>query len=485
MKLNQITAKEIREKVLRKEVSIKEVLDAFYDAIDSRDKDTQAYVSLCKEKAYAKGEELQAIVDKGDGGNYPLIGVPIAIKDNLVIKGEKTTCSSKMLKEFVPPYTAEVINRLEKAGAIILGKTNMDEFAMGSSTENSAIFTTKNPWNKECAPGGSSGGSAASVADSTSALSIGSDTGGSIRQPASFCGVVGLKPTYGMVSRYGLIAFASSLDQIGPFAMTVYDAAMMLNVLAGHDSKDSTSLKEEVPDYTEKLNDSLEGKIIGVPKEYFGEGIEDDVRASVDQAIEVYKSKGAVIKEISLPHTKYSIAVYYIIATAEASSNLGRYDGVLFGHRAKEYDGLIDMYKKSRTEGFGEEVQRRIVLGTYVLSSGYYDAYYLKAQKVRTLITQDFIKAFKECDVILTPTSPTQAFKIGERSDDPLSMYLSDIFTTSANLAGIPGVSVPCGFTGDNLPVGLQLLGKHCDEATILNFAHVYEQENKFYEKRA
>lgn len=483
MKLNELTAKEIREKIVSKEVTIKAVLDDFYAAIEKNDSVTNAYVSLCKDKAYKKAEALQELVDS-DKAKGQLFGVPVAIKDNLVVKGEKTTCSSNMLKDFVPPYTAEVINRLEDAGAIILGKTNMDEFAMGSSTENSAMATTKNPWNAECAPGGSSGGSAASVADKTSALSVGSDTGGSIRQPASFCGVVGVKPTYGMVSRYGLIAFASSLDQIGPFATNVYDAAMMLNVLSGHDDKDSTSLKEEVPDYTKNLNDSIEGKVIGVPKEYFGEGIEDDVRDAVNQAIEVYKSKGAVIKEISLPHTKYSIAVYYIIATAEASSNLGRYDGVSFGHRAENYDGLIDMYKKSRTEGFGEEVKRRIMLGTYVLSSGYYDAYYLKAQKVRTLITKDFVNAFSECDVILTPTSPSQAFKIGERSDDPLSMYLSDIFTTSANLAGIPGVSVPCGFSKDNLPVGLQLLGKHCDEATMLNFAHVYEQENKFYEKR-
>lgn len=484
MKLNQLTAKEIREKILNKEITAVSVVDDFYEAIEKNDSDTKAYVSLLKDEAYKQAASVQEIVDKGEGDNYPLLGVPVAIKDNIVIKGENTTCSSNMLKDFVPPYTAEALNRLVNAGAIVLGKTNMDEFAMGSSTENSAFVTTKNPWNKECAPGGSSGGSAAVIADKTAALSIGSDTGGSIRQPASFCGVVGMKPTYGMVSRYGLIAFASSLDQIGPFSTTVYDSAMMLNVLCGHDDKDSTSLKRDVPDYTKNLNDSIEGKVIGVPKEYFGEGIEDEVRDAVNTAIDVYKSKGAVIKEISLPNTKYSIAVYYIIATAEASSNLGRYDGVSFGHRAEEYDGLIDMYKKSRTEGFGEEVKRRIMLGTYVLSSGYYDAYYLKAQKVRTLITQDFVKAFAECDVILTPTSPTQAFKIGERSDDPLSMYLSDIFTTSANLAGIPGISVPCGFTSDKLPVGLQILANHCDEQTMLNFAHVYEQATEFYKQR-
>ncbi|MEK7841215.1 MAG: Asp-tRNA(Asn)/Glu-tRNA(Gln) amidotransferase subunit GatA, partial [Deltaproteobacteria bacterium] len=406
------------------------------------------------------------------------------VKDIFCTKGILTTCASKILNNFVPPYDATVIKKLKEAGAVILGKNNMDEFAMGSSTENSAFFVTKNPWDTERVPGGSSGGSAASVSAGECAGSIGTDTGGSIRQPASCCGVVGLKPTYGRVSRYGMIAFASSLDQAGPMTKDVLDCAIMLNTMAGYDSQDSTCIDTPVPDYTKALTKGIKGLNIGIPKEYFIKGLDSDVEKAVKEAIEVLKKQGASVVDVSLPHTDYAIAVYYLVATAEASSNLARYDGVKYGCRAKDSKNLMDMYCKTRDEGFGPEVKRRIMLGAYSLSAGYYDAYYKKASQVRTLIKRDFEEAFKKCDVILTPTAPTPAFKIGEKTADPLTMYLSDIFTISCNLAGIPGLSIPCGFTKGNLPIGLQILGKPLDEETVLKTAYAYEQATDWHKKR-
>lgn len=405
-----------------------------------------------------------------------MAGVPIAVKDNMCITGREASCASKILKGFVAPYDAEVICKLKNAGAIILGRTNMDEFAMGSSTETSAVGYTANPWNKDCVPGGSSGGSAATVASFQTAGSLGSDTGGSIRQPAALCGVVGIKPTYGRVSRYGLIAFASSLDQIGTFSRDVTDCAILMNAISGHDAKDSTSIQKDVPDFTSALDKDIKGLKIGIPAEYFAEGIDPEVEKSVRAAVDCYKELGAEIKEISLPHTQYAVPTYYIVATAEASSNLARYDGVQYGARNTGEGNLVSMYEESRGTGFGDEVKRRILLGTYALSSGYYDAYYLKALKVRRLIHSDFEAAFNDCDCILTPTSPSAAFRKGEKTSDPLQMYLADIYTISANLAGIPGLSVPCGLTTDGLPIGMQLLGKAWDEATLLNAARAFEK---------
>ena len=415
-------------------------------------------------------------------------GLTVAVKDNICIKGRQTTCASHILEGFCPPYDATVIGKLKNSGLTIYGQTNMDEFAFGSSCENSYFFPTHNPWNLECVPGGSSGGSAAAVAADEAVWALGSDTGGSIRQPASFCAVVGLKPTYGRVSRYGLIAFASSLDQIGPLTKDVEDSAVLLNIIAGFDSKDSTCVDLPVPDYTKSLGKDIKGIRIGVPKEYFAlseaskiEGIDKEVKASVEEAIGQLKKSGAVVREISLPHTAYAVAVYYIVATAEASSNLARFDGVQYGFRDKAAGNLIDMYKRSRQAGFGKEAKRRIILGTYVLSHGYYDAYYLRALKVRTLIRKDFENVFKEFDCIVTPTSPTPAFKIGEKTDSPLAMYLSDIYTISANLAGIPAISLPCGFSKTGLPVGLQILSKAFDEEMLFRVAHNFEQSTGWH----
>ena len=434
-----------------------------------------------KESALKRAEMLQEKLDNGEDIGI-LGGVPIAIKDNICIDGTKTTCSSRMLEDFVAPYTATVVKKLLDAGAIIIGKTNMDEFAMGSSTATSYFKKTKNPWDIERVPGGSSGGSAASVASDMAFASLGSDTGGSIRQPASYCSVVGMKPTYGTVSRFGLIAFASSLDQIGPFTKDIEDMAIMLNVITGKDKMDTTSVDVEYPDYTEALGKSIEGKTIGIPTKFFGDGLNEEVKERFEEAIEVYKKLGANIKEIDLDYAKYALATYYIISTAEASSNLARFDGIRYGHRAEDFDDLIDLYKKSRTEGFGTEVKRRIMLGTYVLSSGYYDAYYKRAGQVRTLIIEDFKKAFKDVDVIALPTAPNVSFKFGEKTENPLEMYLEDIFTVPVNIAGLPGISIPCGFTETlKMPVGLQLIGNLFEEEKILTFADAFEKNTEHH----
>ena len=429
-----------------------------------------SFLSIERDAAIARSKELDATNERG-----PLHGVAIAVKDNICTKGIQTTCGSQILHNYKAQYDATAISRLNDAGAVIIGKTNMDEFAMGSSNETSAFGNVKNPWDTARVPGGSSGGSAAAVASGVVRAALGSETGGSVRQPASLCGVVGFKPTYGRISRYGLVAFASSLDNIGIFGQTCRDVAEVLNVIAGRDHCDSTSADVPVRDHTATLNDDIEGKKIGVPRALFGEGLDDEVRELVERSIDDFRTLGAEIVDIELPHAKYGIAVYYIIATAEASSNLARYDGVRYGFRAEEADQLRKMYFKTREEGFGAEVKRRIMLGTYVLSSGYYDAYYSKAQKVRTLVKQDYASAFSKCDAILTPTSPSVAFKIGEKSDDPLAMYLNDIYTVSANLAGVPGISVPCGLSEGGLPIGTQLIGNYWSEASLLNFAHTYE----------
>ncbi|OIO03674.1 Asp-tRNA(Asn)/Glu-tRNA(Gln) amidotransferase GatCAB subunit A [Candidatus Desantisbacteria bacterium CG_4_10_14_0_8_um_filter_48_22] len=471
MELNELTCHELHEKLVKKEISPLDIVKAVEKQISASEKDIHAYITVFDDM-----EQQAALLDvRRSTSDDPLYGIPIAIKDNMCMKGRKTTAGSKILHNFIPPYNAFVIEKLKNAGAIFTGKANMDEFAFGSSTESSHFGPTKNPRKKGYVPGGSSGGSAAAVASCEAIVSLGSDTGGSIRQPASLCGVVGMKPTYGRVSRYGLIAFGSSLDQIGPFSRDVTDCAILLNAISGYDPKDSTSVDKPVPDHKKALSGSVKGMKLGIPKEYFIEGIDVEVRQAVEKAIKALEKLGARRVDISLPHTEYAVATYYIVATAEASSNLERYDGVKYGHR-KEGENLIDMYKKTRADGFGKEAKRRIMLGTYVLSAGYYDAYYLKANKVRTLIRQDFEKAFGKADVILTPTSPTPAFRIGEKTSDPLQMYLSDIFTISANLAGIPGISVPCGTTKDGLPVGLQILGKYFAEEDILRAAFAYEQ---------
>jgi aspartyl-tRNA(Asn)/glutamyl-tRNA(Gln) amidotransferase subunit A len=413
-----------------------------------------------------------------------LAGIPVAIKDVLCTRGQPTTCGSKILQNFVPPYDAHVITRLKQADAVLIGKTNMDEFAMGSSTENSAFQVTRNPWDLERIPGGSSGGSAAAVAADEAPLSLGTDTGGSIRQPASLCGVVGLKPTYGRVSRFGLVAYASSLDQIGPFAHDVAGIAVLLEAIAGHDARDSTSVQKPVPEYSKTLDDPVKPLTIGVPREYFGGGLDSEVEQAVRAALKVYQGQGATVQEISLPHSPYAIATYYLVATAEASSNLARYDGVHYGYRAKQHGDLIDMYCRSRGEAFGKEVQRRIMLGTYALSSGYKDAYYVKALKVRRLIKEDFDRAFAACDVVVGPTSPTAAFKVGEKTEDPLAMYLSDIYTISCNLAGLPGISIPCGFTQAGLPIGLQILAAPFEEEKLLRIARMHERATDWHTRR-
>ena len=471
----EMTAEEIGKAYREKTLTVPEVVKAFLNNIEKEDEKIKAYITVCKEEALKKADEVQAMFDGGKEMG-PLAGIPIAIKDNICTKGVRTTCASKMLENFIPPYDASVMKKIEEANAIILGKTNMDEFAMGGSTENSAFFITKNPVNLGKVPGGSSGGSAAAVAGKMAPISLGSDTGGSIREPASFCGIVGMKPTYGLVSRYGLVAFASSLDQIGPFSKTVRDNAVLLTAIAGHDEMDSTSANVENKDYEKALVNDVKGLKIGVPKEYFGEGINEEVRASLEKAIEKYKELGAEVEECSLPVTEYALPTYYIIACAEASSNLGRYDGIRYGYRTKNFESLKDIYRNSRTEGFGDEVKRRIILGTYVLSSGYYDAYYKKAQKVRTLVKKGFEEAFEKYDVLLTPTVPTVAFDIGSKSKNPLEMYMTDILTVSINIAGVPAISIPCGKDSSGMPIGMQLIAKHFNEETLYRAAYTFEQ---------
>ena len=475
MELYDLTVHELLEKLDSKEITLEDITKSYIDRINDKEKDVQAFVTVTADEALEQAKNIKERKTK-------LAGIPIGIKDNMCIKGVKTTCSSKMLENFVAPYDATVIENLNNEGVISLGKLNMDEFAMGASTEYSAFAKTKNPWNLNTVPGGSSGGSAAAVAANMVPWALGSDTGGSIRQPASLCGVVGLKPTYGLVSRYGLVAFASSLDQIGPITKDVEDAAMLLNIIAGHDEKDSTSVKVEEKDYTKALVKDVKGLRIGIPKEYFGEGINEEVKASVKEAIKKYEEMGAIVEECSLDIADEALAVYYIIGCAEASSNLGRFDGIRYGYRTKNFNSLKDIYRNSRSEGFGAEVKRRIILGTYVLSSGYYDAYYKKAQKVRTLIKKEFEKLFEKYDVLLTPTSPTVAYEIGSKSKNPLEMYLADLCTVTVNIAGLPGISVPCGVDKNGMPIGMQLIGKHFDEETIIRAAYAYEQETKFRE---
>jgi len=466
-----------------KDISVEEIILAQFKRIQEVEGKIKAFVSLNKEEALNEAKAWDRRIQKNED-TPPLVGIPIAIKDNICVKNGKTTCASRILENFRSSYSATVVEKVKKAGCIIIGKTNLDEFAMGSSTENSAFQTTRNPWNLETIPGGSSGGSAAAIASGEAVIALGSDTGGSIRQPAALCGIVGMKPTYGRVSRYGLVAFASSLDQIGPLTRDVTDCALLLKVISGKDEKDSTSVDKPVPEYLDHLIPDLKGMRVGLPKEYFVEGMEQKVKERIYQAAKVLEDLGAKVDETSLPHTEYAVATYYLIATAEASSNLARYDGVSYGHRTSEKTNMIDMYKKTRKEGFGDEVKRRVMLGTYVLSKGYYEDYYGKALKVRTLIKQDFEKAFEKFDVLITPTSPTVAFKVGEKMDDPLKMYLSDIFTISANLAGIPGISVPCGPGRDNLPVGLQILGRPFEEETVLRVAYTYEQNTEWRKRK-
>src|SRR3989475_1727873 len=479
MKLKNITADKLVALYKNRDLTVTEVITNVYEEIDRTDKDVRAFISLCRDRALEEARRMDTKIATGEPLEA-LAGVPVAIKDNMTIRDVTTTCGSRILENYVPPYTATAVERLRGAGAIVVGKTNCDEFAMGSSTENSGFFVTRNPHNVERVPGGSSGGSAASVASGTSLIALGSDTGGSIRTPAAFCGVVGIKPTYGRVSRYGLVAFASSLDQIGPIAKSVRECAQALEVISGFDHFDSTSADTAVPEFVKNLDQPIKGIRIGIPKEYFVAGLDAEVRTKIEAGMRIYEDLGCELHEISLPHTEYAIATYYLIATAEASSNLARYDGVRYGLREAANSSLQEMYRRTRHHGFGQEVKRRILLGTYALSAGYYDAYYLKALKVRTLILRDFQKAFEQVDIILAPTSPTVAFKIGEKTGDPLSMYLSDIFTITQPLAGIPAISVPCGKNSENLPIGLQLMGNHFEEALLLSVAHHFEKAGGF-----
>lgn len=482
MNITELTVHELQEKLRNKELTVKEITKAYVDRINEKEKDVQAFVTTFTEEAENKAEEIQKKIDNKEiEGEFA--GIPVGIKDNICTKGIKTTCSSKMLENFLSPYDATVMEKINNENLINLGKLNMDEFAMGGSTEHSYFKITKNPWDLSKVPGGSSGGSAAAVAANLVPWALGSDTGGSIRQPASFCGVVGLKPTYGLVSRYGLVAFASSLDQIGPITKDVRDSALLLNIIAGHDKKDTTSVNREKIDYTKCLKNDVKGLKIGVPKEFFGEGINSEVKETLQKSIEKYKELGAEIEEFSLDIAKYSLAAYYIIACAEASSNLGRFDGIRYTYRTEEFKNLKELYRKSRSEAFGAEVKRRIILGTYVLSSGYYDAYYKKAQQVRTLVMNKFSKAFEKYDVILTPTSPTVAFGIGTKSENPLEMYLSDICTVSVNIAGLPAISIPCGVNSEKMPIGMQLIGNKFEEEKILNAAYTFEQAVEFRKK--
>lgn len=478
----EMTAAQIAAKIKRREVSAREVTNAFLSRIEAADKDVRAFITVTPEVARAQADEADRKLAAG-GELGPLEGVPVAVKDNLCTRGVETTCASKILRGFVPPYNATVVQKLQDAGMVMLGKANMDEFAMGSSTENSGLFVTRNPWDLSKVPGGSSGGSAAAVAARMAPLSLGSDTGGSIRQPAAYCGIVGMKPTYGRVSRYGLVAFASSLDQIGPFGRTVEDVALLLTAISGADPSDSTSVPRPVPHYHGVLDGNIRGLRLGLPKEYFAEGIADDVRSAVLRAADTLKELGADVREVSLPATEYALSAYYIIAPAEASSNLARYDGVRYGHRTARATSHIDLFEKTREEGFGDEVKQRIMIGTYALSHGYYDAYYLKAQKVRTLIRRDLDACWENVDAVITPTAPTAAFGIGEKTDDPLEMKLSDICTIPANMAGVPAISQPCGFTETGLPIGLQIMGPAFSEETLLKIAHAYEQATDWHKR--
>jgi aspartyl-tRNA(Asn)/glutamyl-tRNA(Gln) amidotransferase subunit A len=477
------TADELSQLLGSGEISAEQLTRAALEAIRTRNPRLQAFLHVDEDAALMQARRIDTKRRTGERLG-PLAGIPIALKDILCTAGHPTTCGSKILQQFIPPYDAHVISRLRQVDAILLGKTNMDEFAMGSSTENSAFQVTRNPWDLERIPGGSSGGSAAAVAACLAPLALGTDTGGSIRQPAGLCGIVGLKPSYGRVSRFGLIAYGSSLDQIGPLTRSVGDAALLLEAIAGHDPRDSTSIDTPVTSYSREIEKPLTPLTIGVAGEFFAEGLDAEVERAIREAIKIYEGLGATVREISLPHSRYAVATYYLIATAEASSNLARYDGVHYGYRAPKFDNLIDMYAKTRGQGFGAEVKRRIMLGTYALSSGYKDAYYLKALRVRRLIKEDFDKAFTGCDVILGPTTPTAAFKIGEKADDPLAMYLSDIYTIGANLAGLPGISIPCGFTRGGLPIGLQLLAPPFEESRLLRVARMFERATDWHTKR-
>ena len=483
MQLYQLTISEAHQLLKNKEISSRELTRAVLDRIAAVDDKIDAFITVSRELALQQADQADAII--AGGNSSPLTGIPLGIKDLMCTRNLATTCGSKILESFVPPYDATVIRKLKEAGAVTVGKLNMDEFAMGSSTENSGFKITRNPWDRSRIPGGSSGGSAAAVAADMCLAALGSDTGGSIRQPASHCGVVGLKPTYGRVSRFGLVAFASSLDQIGPLTKNVTDCAHMMNVIAGYDKSDSTSVPRAVPDYTAALDGDLRGVKIGIPDELSAtEGLDPSVLSCINDAVEVLENLGAKRVNVTLPHTEYAVAVYYVIAPSEASSNLARYDGVKYGFRSPDHADLMNMYRRTRSRGFGPEVQRRIIIGTYCLSAGYYDAYYGKASQVRTLIRQDFNKAFETCDVILCPVAPTAAFRIGDNVDDPLTMYLSDIFTLSANLAGIPGMSVPCGFSSENLPVGLQIMGSHFNEEMLLKVAYGFEQATEVHKQK-
>src|SRR5215468_6452376 len=482
MSLAEFTLHEAREKLRRREFSAQELTEAVFRRISETEEKLHSYITLSRDTALREAKQADELL-KTDASPHSLLGIPIAVKDNFLTRGIRTTCASKFLENFVPPYDSTTIKKLRAGCAVIIGKTNLDEFAMGSSAENSGFFVTRNPWATDRVPGGSSGGSAAAVAADQCIVGLGTDTGGSIRQPAAFCGVVGLKPTYGRVSRYGIIAFASSMDQVGPMTKDVEDCALLLEAVAGYDSADSTSVNRPVPHYTDALRDNIKGLRLGIPKEYFVSGMQPEVDRAVRDAVRLLEANGAGIKEITLPHTEYAIAVYYIVATAEASSNLSRYDGMRYGHRAPAGD-LIDTYMRSREEGFGPEVKRRIMLGTYVLSAGYYDAYYLKAQRARRLIKKDFDDAFQGCDAIVTPTAPTTAFNIGEKTQDPLQMYLSDVYTISVNLAGLPALSLPCGYDATGLPIGLQIIGRPFDETTILRVAYAFEQSTPWHKEK-
>lgn len=484
MKLFEQPAHVLHDMLVNKEITSLELTQAVLARIDEVEGDVQAYLTITREKALAQAKAVDEKIAKGEEIAF-LEGIPGAIKDNICTKGIKTTCASKILQKFVPPYDATVMQKLEAQNPVVLGKTNLDEFAMGGSTENSAYHPTCNPWNTDCVPGGSSGGSAAAVAAGTAVWALGSDTGGSIRQPASFCGVVGMKPTYGRVSRYGLVAYASSLDQIGPITKDVTDCAHILNIIAGRDEMDSTSLDVQVPDFTKALVQDVKGLKIGLPKEYFVKGMDPEVEAAVKNGVKELEKLGAEVVEISLPNTDYAISTYYLIAPAEAATNLARYDGVSYGERAEDAADLVEMMTKTRTQYLGEEVKRRIMIGNYALSAGYYDAYYLKALKVRRLVKEDYDKAFKDVDVIICPAAPSVAYKIGEKISNPLEMYLQDACTVPLNLAGLPGISVPCGYNKDKMPIGMQIIGKALDEETILRVAYTYEQSQSYHEDRA
>lgn len=481
MSLSQMTAHELHKMLVQREISAEEITNAVFKRIEDVEDKVKAYITLTKEQALETARRVDKQIAAGET-IAPLAGIPLAVKDNICTKGVKTTCASKMLANFVPPYDATVMEKMHAQQAVMVGKTNMDEFAMGSTTESSYMHTTSNPWDIERVPGGSSGGSAAAVAAGECIVALGSDTGGSIRQPAAFCGVVGLKPTYGAVSRYGCVAFASSLDQIGPITKDVTDCALMLNAICGHDHRDSTSYRYDVPDYTQYLQNDVRGLKIGVPKEYFETALDAETQKLIQQSIDTFKKLGAEVEETSLPHAEHGLAAYYVIATAEASSNLAKFDGVRYGYRDADAKDVLDMFIKSRSKGFGDEVKRRILLGTYVLSAGQYDAYYLRAMKIRTLIKQDFDSAFEKYDLLLAPTTPSPAFKIGEELD-PSQLYLNDLYTLAVNLSGIPGISIPCGFV-DGMPVGLQLIGKPFGEGTLLRAAYTFEQNTEFHRQR-